>query len=190
MRQIEGHLRQSGIRRGAFYWPILIASARLILSNRSFFPLITKLRCAATPTISPVTAPAKPPKTSIMQIEYYKDTRVFESEKDLDTVYTCLQFSIQARQLVMEAPFKFYINEFVIGDNTYLVRLNKRKLVLLNHAVMNTVRTKDANFTQFTDDHFQNIIRRSTQISGVGEKERTKYFNILREKIKDSRKRN
>lgn len=142
---------------------------------------------------------------TIMQIEYYKDTRVFESEKDLDTVYTCLletidhieaqvekgfKFSIQTRQPVMGAPFKFYINEFVLGDNTYLVHLNERKLVLLNHAVLNTVRTKDASFTQFTEDHFQNIIRRSTQISGVGEKERSKYFNILREKIKDSRKRN
>jgi hypothetical protein len=90
----------------------------------------------------------------------------------------------------MRAPFKFYIIEFVIGDNTYLVHLNERKLVLLNHADRNTVRTKDTSFTQFTDDHFQNRIRRSTQISGVEEKERSKYFNNLREKIKDSRKRN
>jgi len=33
-----------------------------------------------------------------------------------------------------------------------------------------------------------NIIRRSTPISGVGEKERHKFFNFLREKIAASQK--
>jgi hypothetical protein len=141
---------------------------------------------------------------TIRQIEYYKDTNLFASDEDLATVYTCLQktvdhieaqaergakFSMDAPQAAKGAPFKLYINEFVVGDNTYLVHHNDSRMVVLNHAVLNTIRTKDAYFTQCTEEHFQNIIRRSTQISEVGEKERSRFFHSLREKIEDSRKR-
>ena len=147
---------------------------------------------------------------TIRQIEYYKDTKLFASDADLATVYACLQkmvdhieaqaeqgvkFSMPAppgekgpARTINGAPFKLYINEFVLGDNTYLVHLNDNRMVVLNHAVLNTIRTTDAYFTQCTDEHFQNIVRRSTLISGVGEKERSRFFNALREKIEDSRK--
>ena len=141
---------------------------------------------------------------TLRQIEYYKDTGLFASDDDLTTLYACLQkmidhieaqaeqgvkFSTHAPHPVNGTPFKLYRNEFVLGDNTYLLNLNDTRMVLLNHAVLNTIRTKDVNFTQYTVEHFQNIIRRSTQISGVGEKERSKFFNILREKIEESKKR-
>lgn len=141
---------------------------------------------------------------TLRQIEYYKDTNLFASDEDLATVYTCLQktvdhieaqaergakFPMNAPQTVKGAPFKLYINEFVVGDNTYLVHLNDSRMVVLNHAVLNTIRTKDAQFTQSTEEHFQNIIRRSTQISEVGEKERSRFFHSMREKIEESRKR-
>jgi hypothetical protein len=144
-------------------------------------------------------------QTTIRQIEYYRDTKVFASDQDVEAIYSCLQktidhleaqveqgvkFSMQAPQLAKGASFKFYINEFIYGDNTYLVHLNDGGMVILNHAVLNTIQTRDAKFVKSTDEHFQNIIRRSTQISEVGEKERSKFFNILREKIEESRKRN
>jgi hypothetical protein len=144
-------------------------------------------------------------QTTIRQVEYYRDTKVFASDNDVETIYACLvktidhieaqveqgvKFPMHAPQTVRGAPYKFYINEFIFGDNTYLVHLNDGGMVVLNHAVLNTIRTRDVNFVRSTDEHVQNIIRRSTQISQVGEKERSKFFNILREKIEDSRKRN
>jgi hypothetical protein len=141
---------------------------------------------------------------TIRQIEYYKDTKIFTSGQDLDKVYECLQktvdhieaqveqgckFSLHEQSLVKRASYHFYINEFVLGDNSYLVTLNDSKLVLINHSVLNTMRTRDVYFTECTHEHFQNIIRRSTQISGVGEKERSKFFNTLREKVENSRKK-
>ena len=142
--------------------------------------------------------------TTIQQIEYYRAMDAFASGQDLDKIYSCLQqtvdhieaqveqgvkFSMHGARAVKGAAFKFYINEFIFGDNSYLVHLNDSRMVVLNHAVLNTIRTKDAQFTKSTEEHFQNIIRRSTQISNVGEKERSKFFNILREKIEASRKR-
>ena len=141
---------------------------------------------------------------TLQQIEYYRDTKIFASDHDLGKVYDCLQmtldhleeqaehgrkFSPQNRHSTQGAPLRLYINEFVVGDNTYFVQLDDRRLVLLNHSVLNTIRTSDSHFTRCTGDHFQNIIRRSTPISGVGEKERNKFFNVLRDKIAASRNR-
>ena len=141
---------------------------------------------------------------TLRQIEYYKDTKLFASEQDLEKVYDRLQatidhieaqvetgikFSLQEKQPGKGAALRFYINEFILGDNTYLVHINDSRMVLLNHSVLNTIRTQDSNFTRYTEEHFQNIIRKSTQISGVGEKERSKFFHALREKIEVSRKR-
>ncbi|HVW58444.1 MAG TPA: hypothetical protein VHC48_00360 [Puia sp.] len=141
---------------------------------------------------------------TIRQIDYYKDTKTFASEQDLEKVYECLyktidhieaqvergfKFPLQAQHPAGGAPLKCYINEFVLGDNTFLFHLNDNKMVVINHAVLNTIRTKDGYFAQCTDEHFQNIISKSTQISGVGEKDRSRFFNILREKIEHSRKR-
>ena len=140
---------------------------------------------------------------TIRQIEYYRDTKVFASDKVVSTVYECLHRTVDhieaqaelgykffpgAPSTVRAAPLKFYINEFILGDNTYLACLNDKKLIFINHAVLNTIRTKDSYFTESTHEHFQNIIRKSTQISGVGEKERSRFFNTIREKIENSRK--
>jgi len=140
---------------------------------------------------------------TIRQIEYYKATKIFASEQDLDKVYECLlktvdhieaqveqgfKFALQDGDRVKRARYSFYINEFVLGDNTYLITLDDSRLVLINHSVLNTMRTRDTYFAECTHEHFQSIIRRSTQISGVGEKERSRFFNTLREKVEDSRK--
>jgi len=139
---------------------------------------------------------------TLRQIEYYRDTKLFASDRDLASVYDALQKTIDHIEEQAEAGHKFsphnrhsgraplhlYINEFVLGDNSYFVHLDDRRLVLLNHSVLNTIRTTDAYFTRCTEEHYQNILRRSTPISGVGEKERNKFFNTLREKVEASRK--
>jgi hypothetical protein len=142
---------------------------------------------------------------TLRQIEYYRETKVLASGQDLDAVYDCLEKAIDHVEAQTELGFKFlpsptpgrepikgalfqcYINEFALGDNSFLIHLDDHRLVVLNHSVLNTIRTSDTYFTRCTEEHFQNIIRRSTPISGVGEKERNKFFNIIREKIAASR---
>ena len=61
--------------------------------------------------------------------------------------------------------------------------LNNTKVVYINHSVLNIIMTKDPVFTEYTYQHLQNIMRKSTLMSYVGEKERRKFFNAMREKI-------
>ena len=60
------------------------------------------------------------------------------------------------------------------------------KMTFLNHSVINYISTRDVQFNTHMHDAIQNLIRKSTQMSGVGEKERTRFFNRIRDKIKQA----
>lgn len=136
--------------------------------------------------------------STIRQIEYYKDTRVFTSRSDIITLYKCLErtmdyiqrqaecgykISPDGKQVNKHVSYKMYVNEFIPGDNSILAQLNNTRVVYLNHSVINFLLTKDPSFCDYTWQHFQNIIKKSTLISEVGEKERSRFFNMIKEKI-------
>jgi hypothetical protein len=78
--------------------------------------------------------------STIRQIEYYKDTRVFTSRNDIITLYGCLEktmdyiqrqaecgykISPDGKQVNKHVSYKMYVNEFILGDNSILAQLNK-----------------------------------------------------------------
>ena len=136
--------------------------------------------------------------TTIRQIDYYRQSRVFPSEQYALNIYKNLlemvdhierqaeagcKFPVNGKSTSVSAPYKFYVNEFILGDNSNLAILNESKVVYINHSVLNIIMTKDPVFTEYIYQHVQNIIRKSTLMSYVGEKERRKFFNGMREKI-------
>ena len=140
--------------------------------------------------------------TTLRQIEYYKESNVFASKDDVLKIYDCLERVIDYVELQAEAghkinqpgkgsqqgaPLNLYINDFILGDNTYLPVVNGIKMVFLTHTHLNYMNTKDVAFAEYTYQHFQNILHKSTLISIVGEKERSRFFSRIRENI-DARK--
>ena len=136
--------------------------------------------------------------TTLRQIEYYKESNVFASKEDVLKIYDCLEKSMDHGESQAEAGYKInlggnsaqkgaefniYINDFILGDNTYLPILNGKKMVFLVHSFLNYMNTKDAAFAEYSYQHFQNILHKSTLISIVGEKERRRFFNRIRENI-------
>jgi len=136
--------------------------------------------------------------STIRQIEYYKNSGVFASRQDIIIIYDSLQKIIDHLECQAEAgykftagssiekagaPYKIYVNEFILGDNTILAMLGDRRITYVNHSVLNYLVTSDPGFCEYTYQHIRNIIKRSTLISEVGEKERKRFFNILREKV-------
>ena len=78
----------------------------------------------------------------------------------------------------------FMYNEFMLwAIIVSMAVLNNTKVVYINHTVLNVIMTKDPVFTEYTYQHCQNIMRKSTLMSHVGEKERTRFFNSMREKV-------
>jgi hypothetical protein len=140
---------------------------------------------------------------TLQQIEFYRETNVFESDDDVLLLYDKLEelvthFEKQAEAgkkfMIGETPgphsadYNMFLNELFLGDNTVVAELGSAKVSFLNYAVLYIVESRDEKFCDFVYKEVMNLIRRSTQISVVGEKGRAFFFNRLRENIHSCRR--
>ncbi len=141
---------------------------------------------------------------TIKQIEYCRASNIFANKQILFKVYLQLEELMNHMELQAEAGKKFmygqappadaasfdiFLNECLIGDNTIFVKGGQRQITFLNHNGLNILATQDKGFCEFTFKNVQNTIKKSTQLSVVGEKERSMFFNKLRGKIYDQKKK-
>ena len=139
--------------------------------------------------------------STIRQIEFYREANAFETPEDIRLLYLGVfrlidhiekqadlgvKFPLNGKPMANSAPYNLFNNELILGDNTVLAELNSTKITFLNHSVINFVGTQDERFNAHMFDNFQNLIKKSTQLSSVGEKERTRFFNRIRDKIKQA----
>jgi len=141
--------------------------------------------------------------STILQAEYYRDAGIFESRADLDKVLDCCDAMLLHLQKQLEksrkfmpgigeagygADFEFYMNEIILGNNTILVETDETRTTFINHIVLKLISTTDPAFNDKAFRNFNNLLSRSSLISGTGEKERHKFFNAMRERIQACRK--
>ena len=79
--------------------------------------------------------------------------------------------------------FHLYHNEFFMGHNTILTVKHDQMQVYINHNVLNFMISTDEEFCRYTYRTIQNIMRKSSLISVTNERERSKFFNNLRNVI-------
>lgn len=132
------------------------------------------------------------------QIEYYRDGQVFESDEDALVLYEAVdklwdhleaqaalgykfKFGDPDRKPI--GDFKMYFNEVLLGDNNTLVVLDGVKMTFMTHTTINFMYTRDVTFNENMYNHIQNQMKRSTLISSVSEKERSRFFRVIRERI-------
>lgn len=141
--------------------------------------------------------------STIQQIEFYKDAKVFNCTADMVTLYDCMEAMIDHIQKQAEygtkyvkgenpelkAPnFRLFSNQVVLANNTLLICTGKSSLAIINYGILNYMATRDRSFCEFTRNELHNIIRRSTLISSVSEIQRTRFFDSFRKKIDSHRK--
>lgn len=132
------------------------------------------------------------------QVEFYRYAGVFESDKDAYMLYEAVEklwdhlekqaslgykFTYGDPEEKPMAKFRMYFNEVLLGDNNMLLVLDGMKLSYLTHTTINFMTTRDMVFNENMYNHLQNQMKRSTLISAVSEKERAKFFRIIRERI-------
>ena len=132
------------------------------------------------------------------QIEFYRDGDVFESDEDVLKLYEALEkawdhlekqaalgykFKIDDPEQKPLGEYKMYFNEVLLGDNSILVITDNLKMALMTHTTFNFMMTRDVAFTENMYSHMQTQMKRSTLISEVSEKERSRFFRIIRERI-------
>jgi hypothetical protein len=139
----------------------------------------------------------------ILQVEYYKELGVFSSAADIRIVYDSVEETLYHLKEQAEFGVKFYpgenpsakkqnlrffYNRIVLGDNTILVTTDHIRTVFLNYNVLNFMVTRDERFCANVFNDMEKMIRRSTQISDTGEKQRNNFFNILVSKIQERKR--
>jgi hypothetical protein len=136
--------------------------------------------------------------SSLRQIDYYHDSGMFADEKEVIMIYEAYGKLIAHLDTMAEAGYKFnvgesqsgssgtyqmYLNEIVIGDNSILVSLDNTKLGFIIHTVINIMTTTDVQFCNNMYESMQNLMKKSTLISSVSERERSRFFKHLRQRI-------
>jgi len=139
--------------------------------------------------------------STLHQIDYYLDNQMFQSDKDALRVYEAMEkmldhFEEQAKRgykFNMDDPekkplgkYNMYYNEIVILDNSLLILLDNSKMASLAQGI-NYMLTRDLVYCDNYEYYVQNLVKRSTLISAVSEKERANYFRRMHERI-DKRK--
>lgn len=141
--------------------------------------------------------------STIFQIDFCKEAGIFSSASDIRMVYEAIEeaihhlknqveygckFSPGENPQLKKNNFKFFLNRIMLGDNTALAITDHQKTVFINFDVLNYMTTRDDSFCKDTFDMMQNIIKRSTLLSSVSEKQRNVFFNILLSKIEDRKR--
>jgi hypothetical protein len=136
--------------------------------------------------------------STIRQVEYYHESNAFSSLDDIYAVYEGLEKLIAHMELQASegykfdagdaaktplAPYQMYFNEIIILENATLAILDKTKTAFLIHNVLNVMMTRDPRFCDNMYGNIQNLVKKSTLISTVSERERSRFFNYLRRRI-------
>lgn len=136
--------------------------------------------------------------SSIRQIDFYRQSGMYKNAADIKRLYEKLEelvnhierqaesgvkFLIGSEPLSNAAPYNMFVNELILGDNTFMAEIGGMRLTYLNHSVLYFVGTRDEQFNNEMVKSMNNLIKKSTQLSSIGEKERVRFFNRLRDKI-------
>ena len=136
--------------------------------------------------------------TTLRQINFYYESGSFENIEDVHLLYEKVEelinhierqaelgvkFNLGEEPKSNAAEYRLFVNELILGDNTYIAELDGAKITFLNHSVLYFVATKDEKFNAAMFNNVQNLIGKSTMISKIGEKERVRFFNKLRKEI-------
>lgn len=137
--------------------------------------------------------------STLNQIDFYVQAGAFAQQEDIFVLYDRVEAMINhlekqaecgyksevgQKPLAGAAEYRLFVNELILGDNTILVELDGKRVTYLNHSVLNVLTTRDERFNEAMFANLESLIKKSALISVVGEKERTKFFNRLRDHIR------
>jgi hypothetical protein len=136
--------------------------------------------------------------STLRQVNFYVESGAFKSIDDAKLLYNKFEelinhlekqaecgckFNMGEKPVKGAASYNLFVNELILGDNTYMAELEDMRITFLNHSVLYFVATRDPKFNDAIHGNLQNLMKKSTMISTIGEKERVAFFNQLREKI-------
>ncbi len=130
-------------------------------------------------------------QSTLKQIEYYWESGMFETREEALAVCASLRMELSSIQKqaensrksfgeeAPEAPeknYELYFSEIELTNNCVLVKMDAVRGVYLGHFSFYTMATMNEVYCEKTEAWLNSIIKKSTLISGVAEKQRYQFF--------------
>ncbi|MES2133970.1 MAG: hypothetical protein V4506_16580 [Bacteroidota bacterium] len=127
-------------------------------------------------------------QTTIKQIEYYFESGAFKEKEDTITVLLELKKMMQAIHGYAEhenkhkpskviTPFSLYNSDLVIGTNCIHINVGGIVFSYISFNTLNSLTTGNQQFCEEIEHWMKNLIKKSTLISGIAEKQRFQFFS-------------
>lgn len=122
-------------------------------------------------------------QTNIKQVEYYFESGAFKNPADAIVVLNelkdmLMQMSTEAESESKHgAAFSLYDSDLTIGTNCIHVKANDKLMSFISFNSFNSLGTNNQQFCDEIEQWMRNLIKKSTLISGVAEKQRFQFFN-------------
>jgi hypothetical protein len=136
--------------------------------------------------------------STIKQIKFYHESGLFASSDDAIRIIDELLAEIdniehqaedgRKSDLSGEFPeikggFSLYVSDIEIGSNTVLTRRDNIDAIYMGFQTFNTIITTNSRFCADTEVWLRNLVKKSTLISGVSQKQRYQFFQAQRNKV-------
>ena len=130
-------------------------------------------------------------QTSVKQVEYYFESGAFKDKEDAITILNELKALAQSINRYAEnenkneksnskiAAFGLYNSDLVIGTNCIYIAMNEQIVSYISFNTLNSLTTTNQQFCEEIEHWMKNLIRKSTLISGISEKQRFQFFNKI-----------
>ncbi|MES2567332.1 MAG: hypothetical protein V4565_10720 [Bacteroidota bacterium] len=127
-------------------------------------------------------------QTTIKQIEYYFESGTFKEKDDCIIVLNELKKMMQAIHHFAEnenkaattsitVPFSLYNSDLVIGTNCIHINSNNMLYSYISFNTMNSLTSSNQQFCEEIEHWMKNLIKKSTLISSIAEKQRFQFFS-------------
>jgi hypothetical protein len=80
--------------------------------------------------------------------------------------------------------YVLYKNDILIADTTLLFKMGDKRVTYLTYNTMNILTTSEETFCNIIEDYLKNLANKSVLISLTGERERSKFFNSISDRVK------
>ena len=134
-------------------------------------------------------------QTTVKQVEYYFESGAFKDKEDAITILNELKALAQSINRCAEnenkneksnskmAPFALYNSDLVIGTNCIHIAMDEHIVSYISFNTLNSLTTTNQQFCEEIEHWMKNLIKKSTLISGVAEKQRFQFFNKIHKMI-------
>ncbi len=134
--------------------------------------------------------------STLKQVEYFWESGFFLSKADaleicdllLEELNLVYKKASKSSKLIEPGQdgrdnYKLYKSEVMLGNNSILANIGSTKLAYVSNNTFNMMSTTNAEFVHENELWINNLLRKSTLISGVAEKQRNQFFRVLRDKV-------